>query len=114
MKDYAKYCLKNGGSKTACGQSGKINLNLIVLLVLVVGVVVYLAQSNSIVSAGFKLRESQKAVKEKEQAFEELQVQATRLKSLPVLESALRNRQMVEAGNVSYIVLERDAFAANR
>ena len=65
-------------------------------------------------SAGFKLRESQKAVKEKEQAFEELQVQATRLKSLPVLESALRNRQMVEAGNVSYIVLERDAFAANR
>ncbi len=116
MTDYAKHCRKEISS-TCQGQGaqgGKIGLNALVLLGLVLGLAIYLAQTNSLISIGFEMRDHQKEKANKQQAIEELQAQAAQLQSLPALENSIQGRQMVPSSNVSFLPAVNNAVALRR
>lgn len=114
MKDYARYCNKKINSQKGSCQLGVVNFNLIVLISLILGTLIYLAQTNSIVSMGFDLRDYKQQVTEKQQVLERLQVEATKLQSIPVIEQSLEGKKMVQIDSVSYLSPSGGTFAVER
>lgn len=115
MTDYARHCRRELNSRPGPGaQRGKISLNALVLLGLVLGLAIYLAQTNSLISTGFEIRNYQKEKASKQQALEELQAQAAQLQSLPSLENSIQGKQMVQSSNVSFLPAVSNSVALRR
>jgi len=113
MKDYAYYCQRQRYPLKCPSQFGGASLTLVILIGLILGTIVYLAQANSLVLLGFDLRTYKKEIDVQQQALEKLQVQATQMQFLPALESSLLEKKMVVVDKVSYISLsQNNALAA--
>ena len=82
---------------------GKINLGLAIVFSIFILSIIYLLQTNASIIGTYKLMDGQKALKQKEEANKKLRMELTKLQSLPYLEQAIKNLNMVSIDKVNYL-----------
>ena len=82
---------------------GKISLGLAVIFSIFVLSIIYLLQTNASIIGTYKLMDGQKALKQKEEANKKLRMELTKLQSLPYLEQAIKDLNMVSIDKVNYL-----------
>lgn len=92
-------------------QNGKITLNVLIFSIILVMGFVYLWQMNSLVSHDYKMRAFQKELKTLSEENKKLQATIAQLQSLPKLQEATQNLNLLSVENISYLESPKEKVA---
>lgn len=82
---------------------GKINLGLIIIFAIFLLAMIYLFQTNAIITSNYQLMEYKKTLQQIQTENQKLRVEAVQMQSLPYLEKAIKNLNMVITDRVEYL-----------
>lgn len=95
-------------------QNGKITLNVLVFSVILIAGFIYLWQMNILVSQDYKLSSYQKELKDLADQNKKLQATIAQLQSLPKLQEATQNLNLLSVENISYLGAAKEKVAVNQ
>lgn len=94
---------KNKLIKKQSKNEGKAVLSFMTIIGIVIMLVIYLIQINGIITENYKIREFKSELKKIQEINQQLQIQAAQVRSLPNLEKAIKNLNMVSVEKINYL-----------
>jgi uncharacterized protein HemX len=91
---------KGNSTKNA---KGITTLNVLVILGFVVLLAIFLIGNEQLVAKNYQLRNYEKQLSDHQELIGKLQIKQTEQSSLPVLEEAAKNLQLIVADNIKYL-----------
>jgi len=92
-------------------QKGRIALSLSIIFVLVILIVLYLIQMNTLVAKNFELHSFQKTLTQGQEKDQSLLVSLMQMRSLNNLQQAAKNLNLVIIEKANYLKVGLDSFA---
>lgn len=84
-------------------QGGQIALNLLILAIVLFLGFIYLVQINGLISQDYAIKKNKQELDSLRTENKKLKAEATQLQSLSWLQGAVRDFDLVEAGDVNYL-----------
>jgi hypothetical protein len=88
---------------TTKNTKGITTLNIIVILGFIIILAIFLIENESLLSKNYQLRDLDKQFSEHQELLSKLEIKQTEQGSLPVLESAAKDLQLVIIDNIKYL-----------
>jgi uncharacterized membrane protein (DUF106 family) len=95
-------------------QQGRINLSILIFSIILITGFIYLWQMNCLVNQDYKLRSFQKDLKALQEENKKLQATMAQMQSLPKLQEATQNLNLLKADNISYLSSPKEKMATNQ
>ena len=95
-------------------QNGKTTLNVLIFSIILIFGFIYLWQMNILVSQDYKLSSCQKELKELVEQNKKLQATIAQLQSLPNLQDATQNLNLLSVENISYLGAAKEKVAISQ
>jgi len=97
---YRPVTQRTGSTKNS---SGITSLNIVVILGFVVLMAIFLIESENLIAKNYQMRDYEKQLQDHQELIGKLQIKQTEQGSLPVLEGAARELQLVVIDKIKYL-----------
>lgn len=95
-------------------ESGKIRVSVLIFSIIMLFGIVYLWQMNVLVSQDYTMRDLKKELKFLEEENKKLQAAVAQSQSLPKLQEATQNLNLLSVGSVTYLETANEKMAVNQ